>query len=509
MTALLSVERNNTDKVALYLADARRMGITVVPPFINKAELDFSIEGSQEKPIIRYGLGAIKNAGTGAIELLLQEREENGPFENLAEMCERVDLRRVGKRALESMIKVGVFDDWGSRLQLLDALERMMSHSGKTHEAAAVGQMSLFGAALAGGMDIRVELLHDQSQIEEVDHRIVLGWEKELIGVYISEHPLTRYMELLQSISSVSTSELDETTNGRSVTIVGLVSYLRSHVTKKGEAMAFGGLEDLQGTVELIFFPRTWKTYRAEIEVDQVYLVRGKVQVENGDQAKIFVDSITNNLTINQSADAAHTFSIPDANGVYEMLENGETFEVDEPEPIYHSQIKIIEPPPNPGPLLPAATNSVVMMNDTAEITSEPGSPPPPPNFEMEDEQWYSRTHPAAPKVLSPSNGHSPAAGPEPKTEQMNGHPAPLKERQIARNPERMVIVEVQPIGNWQKTCRELVSVAAHYPGRDSLRLKLAGHSLTMDFPNQNTHYCSELVIDLEKWPVTVQIETV
>jgi DNA polymerase-3 subunit alpha len=277
MTALLSVERNNTDKVALYLADARRMGITVVPPHINTAGLDFTIEGSPQEPIIRYGLGAIKNAGTGAIELLLQERDANGPFSDLADMCDRVDLRRVGKRALESMVKVGVFDDWGSRLQLLDALERMMSHSGKTHDAAAVGQMSLFGGSGFGAaMDVHIELLRSERDVEQVDHREVLNWEKELIGVYLSEHPLSRYVDLLQSITSVTTAELDESTNGRIVAVLGLLSYLRTHTTRKGDPMAFGGLEDLQGTVELIFFPRTWKECRADIELDQVYLVRGK-----------------------------------------------------------------------------------------------------------------------------------------------------------------------------------------------------------------------------------------
>ncbi len=145
MAALLSVDRDKSEKVAKYLAEARRLGIQVAPPDVNTANLDFTIEDTDKGPIIRYGMGAIKNAGESAINVLLEGRRANGAFKDLDTFCDQVDLRRVGKRALESMIKVGVFDQWGTRPQLLDALDRMMGHSGKTHDAAAVGQMSLFG----------------------------------------------------------------------------------------------------------------------------------------------------------------------------------------------------------------------------------------------------------------------------------------------------------------------------------------------------------------------------
>jgi DNA polymerase-3 subunit alpha len=509
------VERNNTDKVALYLADARRMGIEVVPPYINSGGLDFTIEGTPEQPIIRYGLGAIKNAGAGAIELLLQERDANGPFTDLADMCDRVDLRRVGKRALESMVKVGVFDEWGSRLQLLDALERMMSHSGKTHDAAAAGQMSLFGGTGFGAaMDMSVELLRNEKDLEAVDRREVLNWEKELIGVYISEHPLSRYTDLIQSITSVTTAELDETANGRSITIVGLLSHLRTHVTRKGEPMAFGGLEDLQGTVELIFFPRTWKEFRSEIEADQVYIVRGKVQVENGDQAKIFVDTINNNLTINQSADAPLDLPLPSeieqiappdeddfsdsaASTGSAVVEPVETAEMAEPPPIYQVQ-------------------SNGRPSALAETAVEPvETPPPPPNFDSADEQWYSRTPPTAGRKV---NGSGRVAAPisaisaistgstaERVVEPVETVVEPVE----TKNPDKRVVIKVRPVGDWQKTCRELVTLAARFEGRDSLRLILVGHPLVMDFPNQNTNYCPELVVSMEQMPVTVHVETV
>ncbi|UCG25974.1 MAG: DNA polymerase III subunit alpha, partial [Chloroflexota bacterium] len=305
MAATLSVERNNTDKVAQYLAETRRIGIAVTPPDINKSALDFTIESEDDRPIIRYGLGAIKNAGTAAIELILEERAQNGQFEGLAEFCERVDLRRVGKRALESMIKVGVCDAWGSRPQLLEALDRMMSYSGTTFDAAAAGQMSLFGSALSGEAGLAVELLNPESSLPQVDQREVLNWEKELVGVYISEHPLSQYLELAAELGSATTSELEEMANGRAVSILGLLTYLRTHVTKKGDSMAFGSLEDLQGTVELIFFPSIWKRVRSLVEVDRVYLITGKVRTENGDRAQVIVERIQNDLTVARPADVA------------------------------------------------------------------------------------------------------------------------------------------------------------------------------------------------------------
>ncbi|MFZ0545951.1 MAG: OB-fold nucleic acid binding domain-containing protein, partial [Candidatus Promineifilaceae bacterium] len=464
------------------------------------------------------------NAGIGAIELLLQEREANGPFTDLAEMCDRVDLRRVGKRALESMIKVGVFDEWGSRLQLLDALERMMGHSGKTHDAAAVGQMSLFGGFGTGAaMDISVELLRNENEVEQVDPREVLNWEKELIGVYISEHPLQRYTDLLQSINSVTTADLDETTNGRSLTVVGLLSHLRTHVTRKGEPMAFGGLEDLQGTVELIFFPRTWKECRADIEVDQVYLVRGKVQIENGDQAKIFVDSITNNLTINQSADAPRdlplpnevtALSPPDEDDLSDSADDSD--EVAEPQPVYRVQSNghnghALKSDPKPVVPTDIAAANTAVQEDLSPLS---GAPPPPPNFADDDAQWYSKTPPIAGRNGN-GNGRNTrpmrksAAEPvAPPTELVEVVIEPAEETET-KNPDKVVVVKVRLVGDWQKTCRELVTIAGQFKGRDSLRLVLVGHSQVIEFPNQNTNYCPELLLSMEQMPVTVHVETV
>ncbi|MEZ4515756.1 MAG: DNA polymerase III subunit alpha [Chloroflexota bacterium] len=302
ITALLTVERDNSEKLAKYIADARRLGIEVASPHINKAMLDFSIEDYSDRSTIRYGLAAIKNAGESAVQLIVDEREANGPFRDLADMCERVDLRRVGKRALESMVKVGVFDEWGTRPQLLDALDRIMGHSAVTHAAADVGQMTFFDMMGGASASVTVDLLHPAEDVEEIENRQLLTWEKELIGLYLSEHPLEKKLATLQSFVNAQSSDLDTTWGGKAVALVGVVSGLRTLTTKKGQPMAFVTLEDLDGTVDVVLFPRTWKSYRDIVQEDQILLVRGTVQA-NDQSISVIANSIHTNLTVAADGD--------------------------------------------------------------------------------------------------------------------------------------------------------------------------------------------------------------
>lgn len=446
MAALLSVERNNTDKVALYLADARRMDIDVKPPDIRSAGLDFTIEGDDEQPVIRYGLGAIKNAGEGAIQVILEERQVNGPFADLVELCERVDLRRVGRRAMESMIKVGVFDCWGTRPQLLDGLDRIMSYSSTSHEAAAVGQMSLFGAGSPATMDVEVELLRSEADAPQIDQRQLLDWERELIGVYLSEHPLQRKLDALQNVVNATTADLDSSMNGRGVTIAGIIARLRHHTTKKGDAMAFATLEDLHGSADLLLFPSVWKEIRMDVKVDQIVVVRGKVQLEDEqDSATILVDSLDVNLQVARAAEGDGAPPQPATS---------------EHEPAQAVQPTAASDPIQEGPAEPRQP-------------SEAFSPPPPPAWE---EDWSDETGPSrireAPATAA--NGARRAA---------NGQPAAPK----------AVIVEVDPAGDWQEAFRRAVDVSNRYRGSDSLSLQLAGQNLRMDFNAGFTQYCPEL----------------
>ncbi|MCB9419307.1 MAG: DNA polymerase III subunit alpha [Ardenticatenaceae bacterium] len=457
MAALLSVERDNTEKVAKYLAEARRMGLAVDPPDIDNAVFDFSIEEKRGKPVIRYGMGAIKNVGAGPIELILVERE-NGRFTDLQDLCDRVDMRRVGKRALESMIKVGVFDKWGTRPQFLDALDRITGYSGKTHEAAAAGQMSLFGGVMATAVDVSVDLLRPVDEVDQVDHRELLDWEKELIGVYLSEHPLERTLAPIlngESNGFTTTAEIDTNSNDKPVKMAGMISYLRPHTTKKGDSMAFAALEDLHGRVDIIFFPRTWKQFRDQVQLDQILVINGKVQVRD-DSITVIVDGVTKTVELSQDADA------PDAdwtNGSNEYGNgNGETAVTPQPS---SSPPKIAEPAP---------------ILETA--------PPPPPNFEEEE---IVATKPAAVAVKTESRREQTPPPPAPR-------PKPVDKT-------RTIVVEIKPVGNWKDACRQAVAKSGQFQGSDRLNVRLAGSDLAMEFPNQSTRLCPDLLESLRLVP--------
>ncbi len=447
MTALLSVERGNTEKVALYLADARRMGITVAPPDINNAGLDFTIEGDDEQPIIRYGMGAIKNAGEGAIQLILDEREANSPYRDLVDLCERVDLRRVGRRALESMIKVGVFDCWATRPQFLDALDRMMGYSATHHDAAAAGQMSLFGSGPSSSMDVAVELLRGEDQVPQLDEREMLDAERELIGVYLSEHPLQQKLDALQDIVTATTADLDETSNGRGVTIAGLISRLRQHTTKKGDAMAFAGLEDLHGSVDLVIFPSVWKQVRMKVKIDQIVVIRGKVQIEDGQEgATILVDSLETNVQVARAAEPATAMG-------YASAEPWASAGYEDDFPIQESRSSYTPPPPPPA-----------WEDDSLPPAAQPAS--------GNGKNGIARN--AASE--SQANGVQQAG-------EGNGH----------NTPPRTIIVEVDPTTNWKKAFREALAAGNRFHGNDRLTLTLAGTNLAMEFPDAGTGYCAEL----------------
>ena len=306
MTALLTVERNNTEKIGFLVTECRRMNTPVLPPDINHSEMDFSIESCETKngdcvPGIRFGLGAIKNVGEGPVQVILEARtpETGGVFRTLDDFCRRVDLRQVNRRALESLIKAGAFDAFGYRAQLLAIVDRMLGLSTHAHRAADAGQMTLFGEA---GPAADTSVLSPLPNIEEAPAKEKLAWEKELVGIYTSEHPLTRVMADLHDTVTALCGQITEDMANQKVVVAGAITYVRRLTTKKGDPMAFAGLEDLQGTTEVVIFPRTWKQVEPIIQPDKIVVVRGKVDA-SGKQAKIIADSITDQLTITQAAD--------------------------------------------------------------------------------------------------------------------------------------------------------------------------------------------------------------
>ncbi|MBE2201433.1 MAG: PHP domain-containing protein, partial [Anaerolinea sp.] len=309
LTAMLSVERDNTEKVRRYFTEAKNLGIDIAPPLINRSALDFTIEDEGERPLIRFGLGAIKNAGEAALGGVLEERDANGLFASLQDLCDRVDLQRVGKRPLEFMIKARVFDDWGTPVQMLDALDRIVNYSGGAHKAAAAGQMSLFGSVATA--QLNVALLRPVNEVEDVPHKQVLEWEKEALGVHVSEHPLERPLRTLATLTKTTIGDITADWNGKQVKLAGIISQLRTLTTKKGDPMAFGTLEDMEHKIDVVFFPRTWKECRDNVAVDQVMLLHGKVQVKGEDEINVLVDKVQTNIEDVREAGADDGYDAP------------------------------------------------------------------------------------------------------------------------------------------------------------------------------------------------------
>jgi DNA polymerase-3 subunit alpha len=288
MTALLTVERNNTDKVSRFIDECRRLNIKVLPPDVNVSDLGFVIEDQgDEPPAIRFGMGAIKNVGEGPVEAILEARQDGGPFENLDDFCRRVDLRKVNSRALESLVQVGTLRPFGRRSQLLPIVERILGLSSSLHRAEDVGQLSMFGDATGVHLAAEESILPSPEEVADVPRKKTLAWEKELLGIYVSEHPLTRVMARLDDALSGSVGTLDEETSGQQVTLVGMVQRVYRHTTRKGDEMAFVTLEDMQGTCDVVVFPSIWSETKAMWQLEQIVVVSGKVDSSRRDEPSL------------------------------------------------------------------------------------------------------------------------------------------------------------------------------------------------------------------------------
>jgi len=285
MTATLSASKNDTEKVAFYVADARSLGIDVLPPDVNHSSWDFSIEDRPGKsPAIRFGLGAIKNVGSNPVQMILDEQVIS-KFKDLNDFAKRVPLHKLGKRTLESMVKAGAMDLFGSRGALLESLDRIIAVSTSHFKAIESGQMSFFGQA--SGIEDTISL----AASEPVEAREMLEWERELIGLYVSDHPLNAYIPTLINLVSHTAVQLKETPSKEKVVVGGMITTLRNHQTKNGKSMAFATLEDVAGVIELVIFPKMWSQHSSLLTKKEVILISGSLDNE-GNDPKVLVDSI-------------------------------------------------------------------------------------------------------------------------------------------------------------------------------------------------------------------------
>ena len=273
MAALLTEDMGNTDKVVKNISDCREMDIEVLPPDINASFRSFRVLGNS----LRFGLGAVKNVGEGAIEAIIEARA-SGDFRDIFDFCERVDLRRVNKRVVESLVKCGAFDSTGAkRAPLMAALEDATMHGQKVQQERESTQVSLFGHA---------EIVKSNGngsgklpEIPEWDEKLLLGFEKEALGFFITGHPLTRYAAEIRRFSAVSCVLLSELHDKSEVKICGIVAGLKENITKKGDRMGFVTLEDLTGSVEVVVFPETYAKAVEYLKSDVPLMVTGTVDI--------------------------------------------------------------------------------------------------------------------------------------------------------------------------------------------------------------------------------------
>lgn len=272
MAALLTCDMDSTDKVIKNISDCREQGLEVLPPDINTSGLSFTVFGTS----MRFGLGAVKNVGSGAIEAILEARKEEA-FSSLYDFCERVDLRRVNKRVIESLIKCGAFDSTGAaRSAQMEGLETATSYGQKIQEEKTSAQVSLFGTEevargnSTGGMKLpAIAEWHDKEK---------LAFEKEALGFLITGHPMDRYVDDIKRLSNTSIADMVELPDGSEVRICGIVAALKEITTKKGDRMGFVTIEDLTGSVEITVFSDIYATTSMLLKSDDPLLVVGKLE---------------------------------------------------------------------------------------------------------------------------------------------------------------------------------------------------------------------------------------
>lgn len=289
MTALLTSEKNNRDKIIKYISSCKEMGIDVLPPDINESMTDFSVLGSK----IRFGLAAVKNVGAGAVDSIIESREKGGAFKSLGDFCSRVDLRKINKRVIESLIKCGAFDSFGrKRRQLMEGFEKIVEATQRRRKNGPSSQSSLFAhdeRKREGG-----ESLQDAEHLPDVpewDAAERLAHEKETLGFYITGHPLLRFADRLQNVTDADSENIVHKRDGETVHVAGTVGNVKTVLTKKKDTMAYVTLEDMKGSIELIVFSDMLKKYSTILQSGEPVIVTGTVDADD-ENSKIIPSEI-------------------------------------------------------------------------------------------------------------------------------------------------------------------------------------------------------------------------
>jgi len=468
MTALLSQSKHDTDKVANYSADCRAMGIDVLRPDVNYSDWDFVIEKREpQSPAIRFGLGAVKNVGQNPVEIIMEARAGEC-FRDINDFARRVDIRRIGRRALESLIKVGALNGLGDRHTLLEAADQVAAISESHFQAKECGQLSFFGNV--EGMEEEIRL----SPARAADNREHLEWERELVGMYLSDHPLAEYQKSIQARASHQSGQLKDLQHKSKVVLAGMVSNLRTITTKKGDEMAFAVLEDMQGNLELVIFPKAWKRHQGLLRSDQVLLLRGEVDNSRSDP-KLLVSQVEairldgNDDFVNSVLDAPPDWLYDKKDGEDTNLDIRDAAPAEVPAPTDGTPAKYpFQSPP--------AEKAISQALETArpEGLNAPLIPAVSP---WEDGQIaLSQNTPA---------------------------PNPTRSEKRADNLlRRLLVIRLVSSGSVDRDRRRLkqvYGVVASVPGEDRFAFvcKENGHSVRLEFPNSSTSISDSLIREL------------
>src|SRR5450631_1605239 len=289
MAALLTSVSGSTDEVVKYINECREMGIAVEPPDVNVSDAYFTPHGEA----IRFGLAAVRNVGGNAIESIVAARKKLGRFKSIFQFCEKVDLRLLNKRVIESLVKSGAMDAMGRRSQLMAVIDSAMEHAQKSQRDAAMGQHGLFGVFAE---DKTAQTDKPLPNIPDWDEHQRLSAEKEILGFFITGHPLEKYRDKLLDFSALTTEELGQlkSSTGRDEVLVGgILKAVRVSKSKKGDLYAQGRLEDMNGSVDILCFSESFKRLTEKLKLDVPVLVKGSVRVEEGSNAKLMISDIT------------------------------------------------------------------------------------------------------------------------------------------------------------------------------------------------------------------------
>lgn len=303
MAATLNSFLGNLDKIPEYIAECKRLNIEILKPSINKSFTKFTVNDNK----IRFGLGSVKNVGTSAVETIVQEREKNGEFKSFTDFAERMQGEAVNKKCIESLIKSGAFDELGeTRHTLLNSFEGVLDTiSGETKKSIE-GQVTMFDIA---SQETTEKHKYTLNKAEEYDERELLDMEKEMLGIYISGHPLAKLQEKIKANTNINTLQMismkeenDFSKDGKQVKYAGIITSVKKKYTKNNTIMAFVTVEDLYGSTEIIVFDSCYNRSSGVLLEDNIVLVDGRLSIREEDDVKIVANTITDFETVAKQA---------------------------------------------------------------------------------------------------------------------------------------------------------------------------------------------------------------